>query len=71
MRRAGLKLMAGTDANGSFPSLIPGISLHEELRLFVEAGYKPAEALRHAARSTRWRGDCLQERPARPGGQQK
>jgi imidazolonepropionase-like amidohydrolase len=45
---AGLKLMAGTDANGPFPSLIPGISLHEELRLFVEAGYTPAEALRAA-----------------------
>jgi hypothetical protein len=48
MRRAGLKLMTGTDANGPFPSLIPGISLHEELRLFVEAGYTPAEALRAA-----------------------
>ena len=48
MRHAGLKLMAGTDANGPFPSLIPGISLHEELRLFVEAGYTPAEALRAA-----------------------
>lgn len=48
MRRAGLKLMAGTDASGLFPSLIPGISLHEELRLFVEAGYTPAEALRAA-----------------------
>jgi imidazolonepropionase-like amidohydrolase len=48
MRRAGLKLMAGTDANGPFPSLIPGISLHEELRLFVEAGYTPVEALRAA-----------------------
>lgn len=48
MRRAGLKLMAGTDANGPFPSLIPGISLHEELRLFVEAGFTPAEALRAA-----------------------
>jgi imidazolonepropionase-like amidohydrolase len=48
MRRAGLKLMAGTDANGPFPALIPGISLHEELRLFVEAGYTPAEALRAA-----------------------
>jgi Amidohydrolase family len=48
MRRAGLKLMAGTDANGPFPSLVPGISLHEELRLFVRAGYTPAEALRAA-----------------------
>ena len=48
MRRAGLKLMVGTDANGPFPSLVPGISLHEELRLFVEAGYTPAEALRAA-----------------------
>lgn len=48
MRRAGLKLMAGTDANGPFPSLVPGISLHEELRLFVQAGYTPAEALRAA-----------------------
>ena len=40
--------MAGTDANGPFPSLVPGISLHEELRLFVQAGYTPAEALRAA-----------------------
>jgi imidazolonepropionase-like amidohydrolase len=48
MRRAGLKLMAGTDANGPFPSLVPGISLHEELKLFVEAGYTPVEALRAA-----------------------
>lgn len=48
MRRAGLKLMTGTDANGPYPSLIPGISLHEELRLFVQAGYTPAEALRAA-----------------------
>jgi adenine deaminase len=31
-----------------FPSLIPGISLHEELRLFVQAGFTPLEALRAA-----------------------
>ncbi|HEX6315737.1 MAG TPA: hypothetical protein VFZ73_12795 [Gemmatimonadaceae bacterium] len=40
MRRAGFKLMAGTDGNGGAPSLIPGISLHrgaEALR--GEAGY--------------------------------
>jgi imidazolonepropionase-like amidohydrolase len=48
MRRAGVKVMAGTDANGGFPSLIPGISLHEELRLFVEAGFTPIEALQAA-----------------------
>ena len=48
LRRAGVKVMAGTDANGPFPALIPGISLHEELRLFVQAGYTPAEALRTA-----------------------
>ena len=45
MRRAGVKIMVETDANGGFPSLIPGISLHEELRLFVEAGFTPMEAL--------------------------
>ena len=46
MRRARLRLIVGTDANGPFPSLVTGISVHEELRLFVEAGYTPAEALR-------------------------
>lgn len=48
MRRAGVRVMAGTDASGPFPALIPGISPHEELRLFVQAGYTPAEALRTA-----------------------
>ncbi|HEY0035381.1 MAG TPA: amidohydrolase family protein, partial [Longimicrobium sp.] len=46
MHRAGVRLMAGTDA--PLPYVIPGFSLHEELRLLVAAGLSPAEALRTA-----------------------
>ena len=33
MRRAGVEFLAGTDTNGSNPSLVPGLSLHDELAL--------------------------------------
>ena len=39
-------LLAGTDVG--IPALIPGISLHEELELLVEAGLTPLGALRTA-----------------------
>lgn len=46
MQRAGVPLLAGTDdAN---PYVIPGFSLHDELRLLVAAGLTPLEALRAA-----------------------
>jgi hypothetical protein len=44
--RAGVSLMAGTDA--PIPGVLPGFSLHEELRLLVAAGLSPQEALRAA-----------------------
>ena len=44
--RAGVLVTAGTDA--TIPYVYPGESLHEELRLLVEAGLSPVEALRSA-----------------------
>jgi imidazolonepropionase-like amidohydrolase len=44
--RAGVKIMAGTDANDTM--VFPGFSLHDELALLVEAGLSPMDALRAA-----------------------
>lgn len=46
MRRAGVKLLAGTDTGN--PYCFPGFSLHDELGLLVEAGLTPMEALQAA-----------------------
>lgn len=46
MNKAGMKFMAGTDV--SIPYSLPGFSLHDELGLFVEAGFTPFEALKTA-----------------------
>jgi imidazolonepropionase-like amidohydrolase len=46
MHKAGVRLLAGTDT--SAPLVVPGLSLHQELGLLVEAGLTPAEALRAA-----------------------
>lgn len=46
MRRAGVKILAGSDTPN--PYVFPGISLHEELALLVKAGLSPAEALQAA-----------------------
>lgn len=44
MHRAGVPFLAGTDtAAGVY--VFPGFSLHQELEIFVEAGFTPAEAL--------------------------
>lgn len=43
---AGVKLLAGTDTTDTF--VYPGASLHDELRMLVEAGLSPADALRTA-----------------------
>ncbi|MEN3333247.1 MAG: hypothetical protein V7641_2612 [Blastocatellia bacterium] len=52
MHRAGVRLLAGTDALDGY--VVPGLSLHQELALMVEAGLTPLEALQaatiHAAR---------------------
>ncbi len=39
----GVSLLSGTD---TFGTLVPGISLHDELKLLVDAGLSPFEALR-------------------------
>jgi imidazolonepropionase-like amidohydrolase len=63
MHRAGVRLLAGTDASTE-PFVVPGAALHEELALFVEAGLTPLEALRTATTdAARYAGDD----PARIG----
>jgi ankyrin repeat protein len=47
MRRAGVGLLAGTDAP-VFPSIFPGFGLHDELVLLVQAGLSPMQALQTA-----------------------
>ncbi len=49
MRRAGVSFMAGTDVPGAYT--YPGFSLHDELALFVQAGFTPMEALQSATRN--------------------
>lgn len=46
LNKAGVKLLAGTDAPQPF--VFPGFSLHEELALLVRSGLTPLEALRTA-----------------------
>jgi hypothetical protein len=46
MQRAGVPLLAGTDAGNPF--CFPGFSLHEELALMVLGGLTPSESLRAA-----------------------
>lgn len=63
MHRAGVRLLAGTDASTE-PYVVPGAALHEELALFVEAGLTPLDALRTATTdAARYAGDD----PARVG----
>jgi hypothetical protein len=47
LHRAGVPIMAGTDALGA-PFIIPGISLHQELRLLRESGMSAYEAIQAA-----------------------
>jgi imidazolonepropionase-like amidohydrolase len=46
LRGAGVKMLAGTDT--PVPSVVPGFSLHDELRELVAAGLTPYESLRTA-----------------------
>jgi hypothetical protein len=43
MHRAGVSVLAGTDVLAHY--VFPGASLHDELALFVEAGFTPMEAI--------------------------
>lgn len=46
MYRAGVRIMAGTDAMN--PQCFPGFGIHDELALLVESGMTPLDALRAA-----------------------
>lgn len=46
LHEGGVMLLAATDVG--IPTLVPGLSLHEELALLVDAGLTPLEALRTA-----------------------
>lgn len=48
MHKAGVLIIAGTDAGWGNPYTFPGFSLHDELELLVGAGLSPLEALRTA-----------------------
>jgi imidazolonepropionase-like amidohydrolase len=50
MHRAGVPFLAGTDTAAGV-HVFPGFSLHEELALFVKAGFTPMEALQTATRN--------------------
>jgi imidazolonepropionase-like amidohydrolase len=47
MHAHGVRFLAGTDSP-SYPGTIAGFALHDELQLFVRAGFTPAEAMRAA-----------------------
>lgn len=49
-RAAGGRIVAGTDATNQM--LVPGLSLHTELELLVEAGLTPSDALQTATLNT-------------------
>jgi imidazolonepropionase-like amidohydrolase len=49
MRRAGVRIMAGTDALAI--GCLPGFGLHDELELLVSAGLSPLEAIQSATRN--------------------
>jgi imidazolonepropionase-like amidohydrolase len=48
MHRGGAQLLAGTDADNTFPFLFFGFSLHDELALLVRGGLSPLAALQSA-----------------------
>jgi imidazolonepropionase-like amidohydrolase len=49
MQKAGVKILAGSDAPA--PYVFPGFGLHDELQLLVEAGLTPLKALQSITRS--------------------
>ncbi|KAI5863354.1 putative hydrolase [Durotheca rogersii] len=68
MRKAGIPILAGTDANDSgIVSVAAGESLHRELELLVRAGLTPADALRAATSAAAQHFDLLDRGRIRPG----
>jgi imidazolonepropionase-like amidohydrolase len=50
MHKNGVKLLAGTDFSEQEEGLTPGVSLHQELQLLVQAGLTPLEAIQVGTR---------------------
>lgn len=48
LHAGGVTLVLGTDAGGMGMGLVPGFSLHDELRIMIENGFSPYEAIRTA-----------------------
>ena len=53
MHRLGVQVVTGTDCgvrpeNVPYPVPLPGVDLHEEMKLFVDAGFTPLQALQSA-----------------------
>jgi hypothetical protein len=46
LHRAGIPLVLGTDAGTGAMGIVPGVSLHDELRILVENGFTPYEAIK-------------------------
>jgi hypothetical protein len=46
LHRAGITLVLGTDAGTGAMGIVPGVSLHDELRILVENGFTPFEAIK-------------------------
>jgi hypothetical protein len=48
LKEAGVPLILGTDAGGGWMGLVPGASVHDELRILTRNGFTPYEAIRTA-----------------------
>ena len=46
LRRAGIILLLGTDSGTGGMGIVPGFSIHDELRILTEVGFTPYEAIR-------------------------
>ena len=45
LHQAGVRLVLGTDAGTGAMGIVPGYSIHDELRILVETGFTPYEAI--------------------------
>ncbi len=45
LRKAGIRLLLGTDAGTGGMGIVPGFSIHNELRILTENGFTPYEAI--------------------------
>jgi hypothetical protein len=67
LHRAGVPFMIGTDGSGS-ANVFTGFSVHDELALFVGAGFTPLEALQAATRNPAvFLGELPSEGTVEPG----